>query len=310
LDLILKARAGRKSYTLLCEVKSVGEPRYLYQAIGALNQKRKATPDAYPIVVAPYISPEGRRLCQDAAVGYVDLTGNVFLQFDGILIERSGETVPREARTRARRLFSPKSTRVLRVLLENPKVEWSFLRLAAECEVSLRTAYVVINTLADKGYVQKQRKAIALISPSGLLDLWGENYSVDENPRESFFSFIRSPAEFQEQFAAIASKRRLNYAFTLHSGASLITPFVRYTDVHFYLLGDTGPIIAAMDLRPVETGGTVHVLHPFDEGVLYRTQEVQGKRVVGNVQLYLDLLRYPARGKEQADVLRKKKLSF
>jgi hypothetical protein len=275
-----------------------------------LNQKRKATPDAYPIVIAPYISPEGKRICQDAAVGYVDLTGNVFLQFDGILIERSGEAVPREARTRVRRLFSPKSTRVLRVLLENPKVEWSFPRLAAECEVSLRTAYVVINTLADKGYVRKHRKAIALTNPSGLLDLWAENYSLDLNPRESFFSFIRSPAEFQDQLATFASKRRLKYAFTLHSGASLITPFVRYTDVHFYLLGDASPIVTEMDLRPVETGGTIHVLHPFDEGVLYRTQEIRGKRVVGNVQLYIDLLRYPARGKEQADLLRRKKLNF
>jgi len=37
---------------------------------------------------------------------------------------------------------------------------------------------------------------------------------------------------------------------------------------------------------------------------------IRGIRVVCNTQLYLDLINYPARGREQAEVLRRQKLGY
>ena len=99
-------------------------------------------------------------------------------------------------------------------------------------------------------------------------------------------------------------------ALTLHAGAALVAPFVRYTDVHAYIGVDADPLVKALDLRPVETGGSIHLLTPKDEGVFYGLQTVDRVPVVCNPQLYLDLLQYPARGKEQAEELRRQKLGY
>jgi hypothetical protein len=117
---------------------------------------------------------------------------------------------------------------------------------------------------------------------------------------------------------ALAERESLTYAFTLHSGASLIAPFVRFTDVHFYYQGDACTewsecvevLIQGLDLRPVESGGSVHILKPYDEGVFYNLQRPTGMPVVCNTQLYLDLINYPARGREQAQFLREQKMPF
>jgi hypothetical protein len=305
-DLSLDVRIGGKTKRLICEVKAVGEPRYLYQAIAALKGIRKEE-KVYPIVVAPYISPEGQRICREAGVGFVDLSGNVFLRFDSVFIERATKDLPRGEKVRRRRLFAPKSSRILRVLLENSGVEWSLTRLAEEAQVGIKTAHSVVNGLDEKGYVRKQRAATALLKPAELLDLWAENYNVQVNPQRTYYTFVRSLREFLMKLHRIAGN---GYALTLHSGASLVAPFVRHTDVHFYWQGSPEKLASKLDLRPVETGGTVHVLTPHDDGLFYNVQEIKGLRVVCNIQLYLDLIHYPARGKEQAEFLRRKKISF
>jgi len=40
---------------------------------------------------------------------------------------------------------------------------------------------------------------------------------------------------------------------------------------------------------------------PCDEGVFYGVSQVAGVNVVSKVQLYVDLLNYPARGEEAAE---------
>ncbi len=309
-DLALDVKVAGKTKRLLCEVKAVGEPRYLYQAIAALHLAVKGERRAYPVVIAPYISPEGQRICKEANIGFIDLAGNAFLKFDGVLIERTGKAVPRQAKAVLRRLFSPKASRILRAFLENAGRSWTLAQLAEEVHVSLRTAYLVVNTLAEKGYVEKRRGAIALLNPGELLDLWAQHYTVDLNRQQTYYTFTRSHREFFEKLAAGARRHRFRYALTLHSGASLVAPFIRFTDIHFYFTGELEALIASLDLRPVERGGTVHVLTPYDEGVFYHVQEIDGVQVVCPTQLYLDLVNYPARGKEQAEFLRRQTMPF
>jgi len=309
-DLVLKVRSAAGARRLVCEVKSVGEPRYLAQAITALTLAARQDPRVYPVVVAPYISPEGQRLCREAGVGYMDLTGNVFLRFDGILVDRRSAEAPPREKARLRRLFSPRSSRILRALLEQPKEEWTLAGLAAEASVSLRTAHLVVNALEEKGFAEKRRGAITLQKPGELLDLWAQNYSLEQHRRHTFYTFARDPRELAAKLTAHALARREQFALTLHSGAALVAPFVRTGDVHAYFLGELERLAKALDLRPVETGGTVHLLEPYDEGVFYRVQTIRRARVVCNTQLYLDLVNYPARGREQAEVLRRQKLGF
>ena len=189
-------------------------------------------------------------------------------------------------------------------------MEWTLARLADEAAISLRTAHLVIKDLGEKAFVDKRRGAIRLQQPGALLDLWGENYRVDEHRRLTYYSLIRNPRELAATLASQADAQKDRLALTLHSGAALVAPFVRSADVHAYFRGDVERLVKAADLRPVESGGSVHLLLPNDEGVFYRTQTVDHVPVVGNTQLYLDLLHYPARGREQAEELRRQKLRY
>ncbi len=309
-DLVLKVQSAGTKRRVVCEVKSVGEPRYLAQAITYLKLALQKDPRLYPLVIAPYISPEGQRLCREAGVGYLDLTGNAFLNFDGILVDRASPTPPPRAKARLRRLFAAKSSRIIRVFLEQPELNWTLARLAEEATVSLRTAHLVANALQEKGFIEKRRGAISLQKPGELLDLWAQNYSVDQRRQHTFYTFIKSSGELAAKLSDHAVKHKEAVGLTLHSGAAFVAPFVRSPDVHAYFVGDRERLVKVLDLRPVESGGTVHLLGPYDDGVFYRMQTIRGARVVCNTQLYLDLINYPARGREQAEVLRRQKLRY
>lgn len=310
-DLVLHIRVGDLSHELVCEVKSLGEPRYLHQAISVLKTSTDGREGTSPAVIAPYIAEESRTLCRDAGINYMDLAGNIFLRFDQVLIDKTTPYKPRRGRGgKAYDVFAPVSSRVLRVLLERPHQAWKFASLSEESGVSLRTAYRVVTTLAERGYVDKKRGAITLSKPAELLDLWAENYQVGLSSVRTYYSLERTFRAFAMQVNDLAQVDRFSYAFTLHAGASLVAPFVRFTDVHFYLDGDMDKLVETLDLRPVEVGGTIHILQPYDAGVFYNRQEPDGLSVVCNTQLYLDLVSYPARGRDQAEFLRREKMPY
>lgn len=309
-DLVLKPKGAQTSRYIVCEVRSVGEPRYIAQAITTLSLATRENPDVYPIIAAPYISPEGQRLCRESGIGYIDLVGNAFLRFDGILIERVSSRPPRRAKARLRRLFAPKSSRIARVLLENLDTEWTQAKLAEEAGVSIRTAHMVVNALAEKGFVVKRRGATRLDKPADLLDLWAQNYDIGNQTQHTFYTFMRDIGEISARLASHASVHRETLALTLHSGAALVAPFVRSPDIHAYFIGDRERLATELDFRPVVSGGTIHLLEPYDEGVFYQTQKVGEAPVVCNSQLYLDLINYPARGPEQAAIIRSERLGF
>jgi hypothetical protein len=310
-DLVLHIRVGELRHQLVCEAKSLGEPRYLHQAISTLKASAGGRGDMSPAVVAPYIPEEGRALCRDAGINYLDLAGNIFLRFDHVLIDKTTPYKPRRGRGgEAYDIFAAVSSRVLRVLLERPRHAWKFASLSAESGVSLRTAFRVVTILAESGYVDKKRGAITVSKPGELLDLWAENYQVGVSTVRTYYSLERTFRAFATQVGDLAHTEHFSYAFTLHAGASLVAPFVRFTDVHFYLEGDIDSLVEALDLRPVEAGGTIHILKPYDAGVFYNRQEPNGLSVVCNTQLYLDLLNYPARGREQAEFLRQEKMPY
>jgi len=61
-DLLVDIQVGDVRRQLACELKSVGEPRYLHQAISQLKTVLTGRDGTVPVVVAPHISEEGQRL--------------------------------------------------------------------------------------------------------------------------------------------------------------------------------------------------------------------------------------------------------
>jgi len=311
-DLVLRVRFGRVAKTLAVEVRSSGQPRYLQQAIGQLQRDDALSASTYPVIAAPYISPRGIAICRQHQVGCVDLMGNVYLAFDKVYIERTVEEKPEREKRRIKNLFAPVSSRIIRAMLEEPDRAWTLTELAESSNASLGQVYKVSEKLVDEALARKSRRdGLALIEPAGLLELWRNTYDVQAtNETNSFHASERNPRRLMDQIARAAADLGEAYAFTIHAGASLVAPHVRFSDVHFYIQGDLQAWSQALDLHTVEFGGNVHLLQPYDEGVFYRPQRRDGITVVCNIQLYLDLYHYPARGREQAEFLRDQVIGF
>lgn len=311
-DFVAKVRVGRVRKILLGEVKSCGQPRYLRQAIAQFRESGIASDSAYFVIAAPYFSLRGLEICRRHKVGCVDLVGNCHLEFDGVYIQRIVEEKPKPVRRMLKSLFSPVSSRIVRAMLEEPERTWKLTELAEATGASLGQTYNLSEKLALEGFARKSaRGGVTLTDPAGLLDTWREEYDVAVlNEVHSFHSLERDPAQLMARVKQAAERLGAKYAFTLHAGASLVAPYVRFNDVHFYIGADPNVWAEELGLHTVEFGGNVHLLRPYDEGVFYRLRSLQGMAVVGNIQLYLDLYKYPARGREQADFLREKEIGF
>jgi len=295
----------------IAEVRLSSQPRFLRSSISYLKEAAARVANGRPLIVTPYIGPAGRELCRKEGVSYADTTGNVglFLE-DGFIVKESGAGLKQKQRV-MKALFSPKATRVLRVLLENPDRAWQYQELADVAQVSLGQAYNVIARQTDEEYVGPTGKGVKILNPAGLLDRWASAYVVTrDNTFESYYSDIRSYRGLMEKLAKSADRAKLRYGFTLFAGASLVAPFVRTPQVHLYLLDDPAELAELAGLKPVTSGGNVHLIRPYDAGVLNPLQTIKGLNVAGNVQLYLDLVNYPARGREQAEELRRKVIGY
>jgi hypothetical protein len=134
IDLMVGFGEGPQHRTLACEVKPNGQPRFIRAA--ALEARdfaqRTSTPQpAYPVVIAPFISPESSAICRELGVGYADLAGNCRLVFDSVYIEKSVATNPFKEKRQQRSMFAPKSAHVLRIMLSEPSRDWKVVELAA-----------------------------------------------------------------------------------------------------------------------------------------------------------------------------------
>ena len=165
--------------------------------------------------------------------------------------------------------------------------------------------------MQDKGYLLRDLdKRFKIEKPNDLLDAWANNYDFSKSKTITYFTYEKNPKKFMEKIKLTAEQIKQNYGLSLLSGASLVAPFVRFTDIHFYITGEPDEWVKKLELAPVEFGGTVHLIQPYDEGVFYGTQTIEGLKVVSDIQLYIDLYKYPARGREAADFLRKEKIKL
>lgn len=295
----------------IVDIKQNAQPRFLRNIIFYLKEMKERVPNCNPLIVTPYIGPGGKALCRREGVSYIDILGNIgiFLK-DGFILKESKESIKRERRE-LKSLFSPKSTRVIRIILENPSRRWLLQNIASTAKVSLGQTYNVIKKLINEEYLERTEKGLKLSKPSELLKQWSSAYSITEmNKIESFYLSENVYKTLIKRLADIAEKENYSYAFTLFAGANFIIPYVRTPNVHLYLLGDIDKFAKKASLKPVTSGGNVHLIFPYDEGIFNPIQTIARVRIVGNIQLYLDLLNYPARGKEQAEVLREKLVRF
>jgi len=301
-DLFLEVKTQTGRQKIMVQVKSVGEPRYVRYSIQQLKEYIAQFEDAYGVVAASYISSDTARICRENRVGYIDLAGNCFLNFDQVYINRENyPSVSRERRT-LRSLYTPKASRILRVMLCSPRRSWQLQELASEAKVSLGLAFKVKERLLDLEYAREEKKRICLNHPEKILAKWAEYYSFRKNKIYDCFGLIELK-ELEQRIAQCCREKEIPYAFSLFSGAALVAPFARYTRGFVYVGDKIQEVAESVGLKSVSSGPNFTILEPYDEGVFYASRETEGLIIACDVQLYLDLIGYRGRGEESAEFL-------
>lgn len=303
-DLLVNLTLDDKKQVLVVEVKNNGQPRMAREAVNQLIRYRNTYPNAYFIFMAPYISPQAAEICTKDGVGYMDFAGNCYLSFGQVYIEQTGRMNPFRTRRDLVSLFSPKSSRVLRVLLNNPGKIWKIQDFANEAQVSLGQVANVKKLLLDREWITIKQDGFSLSEPWMLLEEWSNVYTYRKNDIRNYYS-LKSIPEIESDLAKVCGEKGIEYALTGFSGAARLAPAVRYNRVIAYIYTTREDVASLLNLTEVASGANVMLLWPYDEGIFYGTQVIDGIRIVSPLQIYLDLKGFKGRGEEAAEVLLK-----
>lgn len=307
-DYRIVVEGNRLKQIIYLEVKSMGTPKNIRESVIVLQKLMQDEPGSYCVIVAPYISPAAATICKQAGIGYVDLSGNCLINFQQIYISRENKENSYPFTTSLSSIYSPKSERILRVLLNYPYQYWKAIDLAKEAQVSLGMITHVSKKLIDEEWMKKTALGISLIDPEKLLLDWANNYAFKRNMPQNFYS-IKSIQETEQEIAKACDEMNILYALTAFSASNRLAPIVTGQRATIYV-NQLIPIVAKkVSMKPVESGANVILIAPYDEGVFWSAELINGIKVANPVQVYLDLKQLSGRGEEAADFLFQEVLS-
>ncbi|MFH1594129.1 MAG: hypothetical protein ABID09_05495 [Candidatus Omnitrophota bacterium] len=207
-------------------------------------------------------------------------------------------------------IFSDKATIMPRKMLKDPKREWVVRDFTGTGGVSLGMAQNVLEAMKEKGYVERVKKGpdshTILTNKDMLVTDWLKKYRFELNTIDSYYSPDKEILNKIKYFL-----KEEQYALTLHTGANLVTSFVKTDDIYLYLkLGNWDKEILdlrqRLQLKELVRGGNFHIVRPhYKVSVFLGRQKIKGFSVVSNLQLYLDLYNFQPRGREHAEYLKK-----
>ncbi len=303
---------------LLIVEKNYASPRDVLSFARKLHASlpdSEATP-CLPMLIAPALPMSSREILREQQIAYGDSGGSLYLPFAGALFYID-KPVPKSARRNTRNVYKGKAAHVLHTLLHAPDRAWHVNEMALEAGVFPSTVHDVFQILEEHLWVERRGKGpegVRLLrDPGAILNAWREEYSLKQYDVRSFYGWSQTPAGLRAALDSAMEEAKAEYTLTLSSGAELVAPFVTTVEKLSVLVSETMPFSLISDrlkLEPVEEGANIHFyLSKTRAPFLYR-RRVQEVWVASDIQLYLDLWASPARGKEQAEHLRKEKLSF
>ena len=309
-DLSVNLQAGGESWRLIVDIKGDGQPRNVRYAALQLKDyvQRFASADAraYPVVVAPFISPASAEICKGAGIGFFDLAGNCHLAFNKVFIEKSVAGNPFRKRRVQRTIFSAKSARVLRLLLAEPHRLWRVAQLAEKAQVSLGQVSNLRRRLLDEEWAVLEKDGLRLSKPRELLEAWSKAYRPDVESGESFYTLLHGESLDQAVRTALADASQGQHAvLASYSAGRWLAPFARTATLYLYADQKGEAILREhLKLESSGKGGNVSLMRPKDAGVfLDRIEAAEGIWSTSPIQTYLDLAVSGERAAEAAEHL-------
>lgn len=190
---------------------------------------------------------------------------------------------------------------ILRVLLREPRMEWTSLELAELSGTSVAWANHVLNALEKKGVVERLRaggKSVSrLVEPVKLLNDWLAHYNFSRNAVYPFY--IRTKKERNILIKAF-EKNSVQYAATGYYAAGIISNYMGGVPEMLYVYPGRGEKLTydefvthlsnQYSLLPVQKGANLILVKPYyKRGVFFGVKYCGRTMVVSPIQLYLDI---------------------
>lgn len=302
-DFIVSA-AGKRFFV---ECRADGQAAAVAAAVRQLRDcARLLGQRGVPLVAVPYMGEVGKRLCAEAGIGWLDLSGNAYLAIPGMRVSVEGKPNLFKRPGRPRSVFAPKSSRIARWLLMQPEREFTQRELARVSGLDEGFTSRIVRQLEDQRLVVRKTKAALHVSDRGaLLDAWREVYDFSRHRIVRGHVAARSSDDILRQVAVELARGKAGYAATGLAGAWLLNPFAGFRLVVFYVSQSPTPELRrALGFHEETRGENVWLVVPNDEGVFHGAVERSGIRCAHPVQVYLDLKDHPERSEEAAGPLR------
>jgi hypothetical protein len=265
-----------------------------------------ADPGPVPLLVVPYMGEVGSRVCLDAGLSWMDLSGNAHIRSHGLLIRTEGRPNRFLKRGRPSSLFAAQSSRLPRWLLTHPGEAFTQASLAASLGLDRGLLSRLLKRMREEGFVTLDPQGrIQVADPALLLEAWREGYHLQTKVWRRFHLPARSGEELQTQVVKAFASRTLPYALTGLAAAWAYTRFAAFRLVSLYV-----PTLEGEDLlrrlggEETERGANLWLMVPKDEGTLHLVRDLEGVSVVSPLQAFLDLKDHPERASEAAEALR------
>lgn len=283
-------------------------PATAESACTALKRNNDAT-GALPVLFASVVSDRTAEIAIKQGVSWMDYAGNCRLVFSsyGIYVRRSGIDNPfGKQLPKVLNVFSTKSSRVVRAMLQEPLRGWQLNELAAHPNIQVSPGLMsrIKRSLVEGGYAVMQKGQIRLKRPDDLLGDWVNHYR-NHKPREYSFYMRGELEQVEQQVASWCSESNLECALSRFSAGWRLAPEVRY-NVASLMVPATATLAESLidftaqsGARKVDSGANLILQISDDESYFYNRLG-DTLPITSPLQTYLDLRAMDGRGEEAA----------
>jgi hypothetical protein len=317
LDALVQVQSdGDSVFTqLLIDLKKNVTPRMVQeQLLPKVDLVRQVNHYTNPMVIAPWIAPRVRLMLRKHGIGYLDLTGSVYLRVErpAIVLYTEGDTrAPRSApvRTSKATLAGPKVGRLVR-LLADVAPPYRAGELADAAGLSLPYVSRLLDTLEDQLLIRREGRVITNVDWPQMLRARAEQLNLlRHNPYVGMVAPNGIPTVFNALHNLLTNEPS-QIVVTGSYAARTVAPLAVGGQLMLYV--PAGPhtpdeIGDDLGLLRVDKGADVLLLRAHDKVVFDRTVYEGGVHRVALSQVVLDCLsgpgRMPAEGEAVLDYM-------
>jgi hypothetical protein len=277
------------------------------------------------LVVARTTTSGAREILEAHGIGYVDAAGNAAIDLPGLHV-RTGSLVRSGSFTAAAEIVGgPRSSSsprlagkaglIAQALILEPERAWTLDAMAESAGVSTALAHRVFTRLERATVLaaagRGPRKTRRVASPGALLDLWAEEAVEPKEQRTPAYALMRGDGA--RAVSQRLAERDLLHAVTGVAAAARRVAFltsVLVMEIRVTAARTPAEVAAAAEARLVEEGANLVFVQGADDAELRFRREVESVWLAAETRVYLDALRDPRRGAEQAREYRSQVFGF